>query len=159
MKKLIILRHAHAVHDGTADFKRSLTKEGEEEASAAGKTLKKNGLIPDMIISSPAERAAQTAKKVARKLDFPENRIVFDREVYSADEYDMLQILQHIDDSCKALMIVGHNPTLLHLAINLMRKPFDTLPPGGIIVIEFHKGLSWAELKNGSGKSAIELNF
>jgi len=159
MKKLIIVRHAHAVHDGTADFKRGLTKEGEAEASAAGKALKKDGIIPDMIISSPAERAAHTAKKVAHRLDFPENRIVFDREVYSADEYDMLRILQHIDDSCEVLMLVGHNPTLLHLAINLMRKPFDSLPPGGIIIIDFPKGMSWSELKNGSGQSAAELNF
>jgi phosphohistidine phosphatase SixA len=51
--------------------------------SAAGKTEKWH--YSDMIVSSPAERAAHTARKVAHKLDFPENRIVYDREVYSAD--------------------------------------------------------------------------
>ena len=64
MKKLIIVRHAHAVHDGSADFNRTLTREGQEEAVAAGKMLKKNELIPDMIISSPAARTVQTAKKL-----------------------------------------------------------------------------------------------
>ena len=159
MKKLIIVRHAHAVHDGSADFNRTLTREGQEEAVAAGKMLKKNELIPDMIISSPAARTVQTAKKIAHKLDFPEDRIVYDREVYSADEYDMLRIIQRVDDSCKILMLVGHNPTLLHLAINLVRKPIDSLPPGGIIVIDFPKEVSWPELKHGVAKSAAELNF
>lgn len=159
MKKLIIVRHAHAAHDGSADFKRSLTKEGQEEAATAGKILKKNGFIPDIMISSPAARAMQTAKKIAYKLDFPEDRIVYDREIYSADEYDMLRIIQHIDDSCKIALIVGHNPTLLHLAINLLRKPIDSLPPGGIIVIDFPEKKSWMELRNGSARSAAELNF
>ncbi len=158
MKKLIIVRHAHAVHDGTADFKRSLTEEGLEEAVQAGKILKKNDLIPDVIISSPAARAMQTTKKIAHKLDFPGDSIVYDREFYTADEDDMLRSIQHTDDSCKVLMVVGHNPTLLHLANNITGA-VESLPPGGIIVIEFPKGFSWSDVKPGSGASAFALNF
>jgi phosphohistidine phosphatase len=159
MKKLIIVRHAHAVHDGTADFKRSLTEDGLEEASHAGKLLKKNDILPDMIISSSAARAVQTAEKVAHKLDFPEESIVYDRELYTADEDDVLHMIQHINDSCNVLMIVGHNPAFQHLANNLASESIGSLPPGGIIVIEFTKGFSWSALKYGAGASASALNF
>lgn len=159
MKKLIIVRHAHAVHDGTADFKRILTGDGLEEAAQAGKILKKNDLLPDMILSSPAARAMQTAKKVAHKLDFPEDLIVYDREIYTADENDMLDIIQQVDDSCSTLMIVGHNPTFLHLANDLGPESIGSLPPGGIIVVEFQKGFSWSDIKSGSGVSISALNF
>ena len=112
-----------------------------------------------MIISSPANRAMQTAKRAAHKLDFPEDLIVYYRELYTADEDDMLDIIQQVDDSCKILMAVGHNPTLLHLANNLAPESISSLPPGGIIVIEFPKGFSWADIKHGSGVSISALNF
>ena len=159
MKKLIIVRHAHAVHDGTADFKRILTEDGLEEAAQAGKILKKNDLLPDMILSSPAARAMQTAKRAAHKMDFPEDLIIYDRELYTADEDDMLAIIHQVDDSCKILMTVGHNPTLLHLANNLAPESISSLPPGGVIVIEFPKGFSWSDIKAGSGISVSALNF
>lgn len=159
MKKLIIVRHAHAVHDGSADFKRSLTEDGQEEAAQAGKILKKNDLSPDILLSSPAARAMQTAKKVAHKLDFPEDSIVYDSELYTADEDDILDIIKQTEDSCKILMIVGHNPTLLHLANNLAPESIYSLPPGGIIVIEFPKGFSWSDITNRSGVSVSALNF
>ncbi len=159
MKKLIIVRHAHAVHDGTTDFKRSLTEDGLEEAVQAGKILKKNDLFPDMIISSPAVRAMQTAKKVAHKLDFTEDSIVYDSELYTADEDDILDIIQQTDDSCKVLMIVGHNPAFLHLANNLAPEAIGSLPPGGVIVIEFPKGFSWSDIKPGVSIAAYTLNF
>ena len=158
MRKLIIVRHAHAVHDGAADFKRNLTADGVEEAVQAGKLLKKHDLAPDIIISSPAARAMQTAKKIAHKLDFQEDSIVYDREFYTADEDDMLRIIQHTGDSCKVLMVVGHNPALLHLSNNLTGA-VESLPPGGIIVIEFPKGVSWSDVTPSSGASAFALNF
>jgi phosphohistidine phosphatase len=159
MRKLIIVRHAHAVHDGADDFSRNLTRDGLDEAAQAGKILKKNELSPDMIISSSAMRAMQTAKKIAHKLNFPEDSIVYDRKLYAADEDDMLRILKQVNDSHKILMVVGHNPALLHLASSIASKAIGFLPPGGIIVIEFPKGVSWSDIKPGSGASASALNF
>ena len=72
MKKLYIIRHAKSSWKDTAldDFKRPLSKRGRKDAPFMAKKLKQKGVMPDVIISSPATRAKTTAELIAKELNF-----------------------------------------------------------------------------------------
>mgnify|MGYP000386210191 CR=1 FL=1 len=60
--KLIIIRHAKAEGFAMNDSSRALTEKGMNQAKRVGEFLKKQGLVPDVTISSPYVRARQTAE-------------------------------------------------------------------------------------------------
>jgi len=80
MKKLYFVRHGESEFNkankwaGSSDT--PLTKDGHEQAKRTGKELKKQGLAFDIIISSPLERAHNTAKHIATELDYPHDKIL-----------------------------------------------------------------------------------
>lgn len=73
------MRHGESVFNrsgiwtGSADV--PLTEYGFKQAQKAGESLKQQGLKFDLILSSPLERAHQTAIEVAKKLDYPIEKI------------------------------------------------------------------------------------
>jgi phosphohistidine phosphatase len=70
--ELLIARHGDAVDLGgkiASDADRPLSKRGEEEAVAIGRSLLKLDLCPEVILSSPLTRARQTAKRIQKTLE------------------------------------------------------------------------------------------
>ena len=55
------LRHAEAESASKSDFDRKLTPKGLDQAERVGKFCLRNGLLPDLLITSPVVRARQTA--------------------------------------------------------------------------------------------------
>ena len=66
MRELFIMRHAKSSWDDPtlSDFERPLNRRGKEDAPLMGEHLKRLGIKPDLIVSSPAKRAKKTAKIV-----------------------------------------------------------------------------------------------
>ncbi|HVS20274.1 MAG TPA: histidine phosphatase family protein, partial [Pyrinomonadaceae bacterium] len=66
MKTLVLLRHAKSSwKDGSVkDFDRPLNQRGLKTAPLVGRLMRKRKLKPDLVLSSPAERARQTARLV-----------------------------------------------------------------------------------------------
>ena len=66
MKTLLLLRHAKSSWDDPTlqDFDRPLNKRGIEAAALVGKFMRKREVRPDLVLSSPAKRAAQTVALV-----------------------------------------------------------------------------------------------
>ena len=71
MKKLFLIRHAKSSHDDLKmkDIDRTLNNRGKEDAPMMGKILKEKGVKPDLIFSSPAVRALETAKFFSKELN------------------------------------------------------------------------------------------
>ncbi len=67
MKTIYLVHHAAAGKSKpkSPDRKRALSKKGRKEAIKMAKNLKKNGMLPDLLVSSPAKRAIQTARVFA----------------------------------------------------------------------------------------------
>lgn len=65
---LYFLRHADAEPDYADDHNRRLTTKGVEQADKVGKFCARNGLIPEVILSSPVIRARQTADAISKRL-------------------------------------------------------------------------------------------
>lgn len=131
MKRLIIMRHAKSdwADDSLKDFDRPLNERGQKAAPKMGVELKNKGVIPDLIISSPALRAKTTAELFAKENGYS-NEILFNDDFYFGDEDDIFEAIKQVDSSVNTLMIVAHNPTMesltSSLSINNDYLPFKT---------------------------------
>jgi phosphohistidine phosphatase len=116
MKRLTILRHAHAsdAAPGSQDFERPLSVNGEAQACAAAAALSKVS-PPDRLRVSPALRTRQTAM-IVRELAFPGLEAQFAPELYLASCEKLVLEVATTPSSCDHLMLVGHNPGLSELA-------------------------------------------
>jgi phosphohistidine phosphatase SixA len=115
-KHLILLRHASA-ESGTADRLRALSRGGEAEAAGLGEVLaglEVRGFRPQIVLSSPARRARETALRLARGLP-QAPRIEEDETLYLASPGQILARLQALPDREQQVLIVGHNPGLAEL--------------------------------------------
>lgn len=130
--EFILLRHAKAVDkpSGMRDFDRLLTGKGEDQADRIGRLLAHRNLHPDIIVSSPAARALQTAQRAAVGLGIPKKEIQTDPRIYEAGPMVLAEILATLETHMRP-MLVGHNPGFEQLAIHV-----GSLPSGW----EFPKG-------------------
>ncbi len=117
-----------------------------------GTVLKKRGILPDLILSSPANRAAMTARIMATRIDYPIEDVIYMESMYGADEQEMVEIVGQMDDGIDRLMLVGHNPGLTNLANTLGNDPVSNVPTSGIYSVRF-KMASWNGIRNRRGKT------
>jgi len=153
MKTLYIFRHAKSSwkHPELSDFERPLNKRGKHNAPFMGKFLKEIGVMPDLIISSPAKRAIATAKAVAKELDYPQNSIKKDDRIYDNILNSVLRVIREVEGDISKLMIFGHNPTFTELAEYLAAVEINNIPTAGVVCIDFEIE-SWSELAQDKGR-------
>lgn len=117
MRKLVLLRHASAEDGhGGPDFERALTDLGRREAQTMGRWLARQAIRPDRVVSSPAPRALDTAVLACRVLGIADE-VVTDATLYDCAPTTLLRRLAHLDG--KAVLVVGHNPSLEQVALHL----------------------------------------
>jgi phosphohistidine phosphatase len=121
MKRLTLVRHGNAAWKDSqaSDFDRPLTRRGQSESTVLGRLLARGHLTPDLLISSTAQRARQTAEIVARELALPANVLRFEESLYLAEAVQILQVARSPGPKLSHLMIVGHNPCISELARQL----------------------------------------
>jgi len=138
MKKLYIIRHAKSSwKDETLnDFDRPLNKRGKKDTPFMANILKQKGVFPDVIISSPAQRAKSTAQLIAKELNFTK-QIKYNETLYEADINDLFTAIQKIDEPCDIIFLIGHNPSLNMFAKSLVDLK-ENIPTCGIVEIEVH---------------------
>ena len=138
MHRLILFRHAHAesARNDQPDQERSLSSTGEAEARAAAAWLVEQGLAPERVVCSTAQRARQTLALVDAALGHPDTR--FDERIYEATPGGLIEVAEaHRDAGC--VMLVGHNPGFEQLAALLtsgQTGDYRGMPPAGIAVVE-----------------------
>ena len=156
MKRLLLCRHAKSSwQDGSlADIDRPLNKRGKQNAPEMGRRLRRLGLRPDLVISSPARRARHTAKLLAKECGVPRKKIHLIPEVYDSYPAKLLQLIQGLDNRWNTVLIVGHNPEVTILANLLADLGLDNVPTGGIVALDFEVG-AWSEV----GELEGALNF
>jgi phosphohistidine phosphatase len=149
VKRLWLLRHAKAVPAETApaDFTRQLAERGERDARRIGERLASGSHPPARILASPAARARRTAEIVTEVLGQPSGGLVFDERLYLAAAGTLAAAVMATTNDLESLLIVGHNPGLSELAIDLAPElPLDDLPTSGIVGIDIETA-SWSELR------------
>lgn len=119
MRRLILLRHGKAVPQGAApDFERSLEARGIDESRAVGRYLADEGIFPDLALISPAFRTRETWQAAA--LAFPQTGVTVEPELYLSSSDQVLNAIQTHGGGAQTLIVVGHNPSLHDLAVELV---------------------------------------
>jgi len=151
MKTLYILRHAKSSWDDAslADFDRPLNGRGERAAPFMGKLMKKTGLLPDVVLSSPAARAKSTARLAVRSADL-DAEIKFDDRIYEASPQSLRQVVSEVDNSNLSAMVVGHNPGIEGF-IRFLTGENESMPTAALAVIELDIK-KWDEVDTGCGE-------
>jgi len=120
MKRLTILRHAKAESPEKypGDSVRPLANRGEKDAALIADFMNLIDPPVDWILSSPALRAEQTARIVAKRIagDRP---LIFDEQIYEADAGLLLALLKAIPPEQEHVLLIGHNPSLESLVAGL----------------------------------------
>ena len=113
---LYLLRHAKSSWKDPEqrDFDRPLNGRGREAAPLVGRLIRKRKLRVDLLLSSPAARARQTAALVKESAGLSAE-LLFDERVYEADAARLLEVVTQSAEPAEALMLVGHNPGLEEL--------------------------------------------
>ena len=121
--ELLILRHGKSDWDvGSDDFHRPLKDRGKRAAQRMGVWLQQHELQPDLVVSSPAERAIVTAEKCCKAMAMGTDVIRKERQVYAASLNNLLQVLRDCPQQSRRIMLVGHNPGLEELLVFLVAE-------------------------------------
>jgi phosphohistidine phosphatase len=147
MKTIYLIRHAEAAakQNGLSDYQRPLTTGGVESVNKLGEYLNKASVRFDNIITSHAVRALQTAHGIAGKTDFPENKIVIEKSIYTSGIDSYLDIIFEQPDEMSNLAIIGHNPHITGLANYLMKEELFFLTPSAMVAMKFHTD-KWTDI-------------
>lgn len=154
MKTLYLVRHAKSSwkYPQLDDFERPLNKRGRKNAPFMGSILKELDVSPDLIVSSPANRAAMTARIIAAALDYPLEDICYSETMYEFGEKALIDVVKEIDDEVNQAMVVGHNPATNGLANYIGDQPIGNIPTCGVFCIELDIA-SWSNIKAHCGKA------
>ena len=160
MLNLMLLRHAKSslADTGQADLDRPLNERGKRSAVAVGRYMASNGLVPQLVLCSPARRTTETWGLAAGELTTtPE--ILVAAEIYdSGDGTALMECLRHKAGATQSVLLVGHNPSIGELAQTLigtgsykLRERLEKkYPTGALAVFSFDLG-NWQSLASGSG--------
>ena len=163
MITLSLLRHAKSswADARLKDLDRPLSDRGEKAAPRMGAYMAKLRIAPDLILCSPAERARQTLDLV---LPFLKGKpeVLYEEALYLASPATMLKRLHKLPARVRHAMIVGHDPGMHTLALELagtgaeaeMQALAEKFPTAGLAVIEFGVP-NWPKVKPGGGRLAF----
>src|SRR5690606_11668506 len=160
-KDLFLIRHAHAVHSSNIrDFDRSLSEKGFSEGFKMAQEFKRYTAVPDLIITSPARRALQTASLFAEAFHLTTHQIQPENMIYEADVSSLLSIINHVSDEVQTITLFGHNPGITLFAGYLSGNLIGHIATAGIVHIHFETIDSWKFVSQGLGeiKWAAEPN-
>lgn len=144
-RRLVLIRHAKSDWGtpGQPDFERSLNDRGRRDAPVMGARLKSNGFMPDLIIASPAVRAATTAKLIADAVGYDKENIRWVERLYHcpAHVFDEVLVSEDIADDVKTIFMVAHNPGITYFANDTVATlNVDNMPTCATVGIGFTAG-------------------
>ena len=147
MKTLYIVRHAKSSWSfpELSDEERPLLEKGKKRTRKIINYLQEKDVSVDLIISSHAVRALETARIIAHGIGYPIDNIRISQQVYFAGADQLYDQFFDLNDSIQSLMIVGHNPAFTNFANHFLDKKIDWLPTSGVVSITFDTNI-WVNL-------------
>jgi len=149
MKKLLLVRHAKAEKDTTMkDFDRPLKYIGIQDAAFMAERLKEEGVVPQLVVTSPALRTKTTAEIFADHFALTDPKQ--EKSIYEASTKALLSVINDLPAEHDFIALVGHNPGIAQVLYYLtgQAKEVNTC---AVAVIEFETNF-WEEITGDSGK-------
>ena len=165
MLTLSLLRHAKSSWNNPAipDLDRPLATRGVVDAPLMGRAMTERGIDSDLVLCSSARRTRDTLALVLPELKV-EPKVVYDDALYHASAAEMLEMMRAVPPGASRLMLVGHNPEIHALALDLVGsgpklyrdKLRDKYPTAGLVVVNFTSG-AWQSVTVNSGELKLFL--
>ena len=153
MKNLYLTRHAKSSwnNPGLADIDRPLNGRGKKAAPLMGKLISERGEKPELLISSPANRAFSTAKAFAKEMGYAETDIIVNPAIYGVGAQQLLNLVKDFDDLYNSIMLFGHNPTFTSFGNMVSGENIVNVVTCGVVRIDFEFS-SWKNIDFNSGR-------
>jgi phosphohistidine phosphatase len=153
VKTLFLLRHAKSSRKDQSlpDFERPLNGRGKQAAEKIGRYLKRELIVPELVLSSPAARARETIERVAKAAKWSVE-VRFDQRIYEAGGLRLLEVISQIENERKAVLLVGHNPGIEELLM-LLAGESKKVPTGALMKLEL-KSSKWTTAADKRAKLA-----
>ncbi|HER08964.1 MAG TPA: histidine phosphatase family protein [Bacteroides sp.] len=136
-RKLFIIRHGKSSweEEGLDDIDRPLADRGIRNADTMAHRLRESGDVPELIFTSPANRALNTAMIMARVWGLPAASLEVHDALYMAYESDIDAVVGMAPDPVRGLAIFGHNPSFTLYANRFLDTTLDNLPTAGVVIV------------------------
>ena len=143
MKTLYLLRHAKSSRkdESLPDFERPLNRRGKQATEKIGRYLRKELIVPELILSSPAVRARETIERVSKAAKW-KVEVRYDQRIYEAGGLRLLEVVSQLENDRKTALLVGHNPGLEEFLL-LLTGEMQRLPTAALVRLEI-KSSKWA---------------
>jgi phosphohistidine phosphatase len=150
MKTLLLIRHAKSSWDspGANDFDRPLNERGQRNAPDMAQRLARKEIKLDLMLSSPAVRAKQTAILFAQGLGYDSNKIQYVDGLYLAGLRELLMAIGTAAPEADTIAIVGHNPGITEFANTLTSVRIDNMPTASVFAVQSDCS-QWREFVHG----------
>lgn len=150
MKTLFLIRHAKSSWSDVtaADFDRKLNDRGLRDAPVMAERLLKRSGKPDVLVSSPAKRAAKTARIFAKTMKLPKDEIIYIDELYLAAPENFSNVVSWLKNDFDTAAIFSHNPGITDYANSLCPGVFiDNMPTCSIFSVSASVN-NWQDFAN-----------
>jgi phosphohistidine phosphatase len=159
LKRLYLLRHAKSSWDdpSLSDIDRPLAPRGVAAAPMMAEAMESEGLLPELVICSPARRTRETWDRIGSCLAFePPSRL--DERLYLASPGELIAVIQEQPDELGSVMLIGHNPGMEAITMGLsgsgeqpdLDRALTKFPTGALAAIDLDVEC-WADVSGASG--------
>lgn len=137
MKILLLMRHGKSSWKDSKhgeDKRRPLNKKGEKDAQKMMELVKEKDLFPQVILTSTALRARNTANIFLDHCDGEIHFIALDN-LYMAEPPVIREVLRSVPDQMERVLVIGHNPGMECL-LQELTGAVESLSPGSMAYLE-----------------------
>ncbi|WP_417363438.1 SixA phosphatase family protein [Galbibacter sp.] len=150
MKEIILVRHAKSSWDVICptEKERPLTQKGIKEAEKMSKYLSQKIKVPELIYSSSANRALETAMIFMRGLNVDPKVVRVSEELYCFPAEPIIEFIRNLDEDYDRVMIFGHNSGFTTISNTFGDRNIGGVPTSGVVQIIFDVS-SWKQIDQG----------
>jgi phosphohistidine phosphatase len=126
-RRLYLLRHAKSSCDQPRqpDHERPLADRGGEAVKVLARHMQRHRIEPERLLCSSARRTRETLAGV-----LPGRVALIEPELFLAGHEQLLARLRQVEPEVRSVMVIGHNPALQMLILNLAGGESPERPPG-----------------------------
>ena len=155
MKIITLVRHGKSSWEfNVSDRERPLKQRGLNDANLVSKYFKNNGIMPDFVYSSPANRALSTCRIFLKNLEISKGKLEIVENLYDFGGHQVIDFLKNLSENYNNVMIFGHNHAFTSICNIFGDHYIDNLPTSGLVTIKFDVD-HWEAIDNGHSSLII----
>ena len=154
-KTLYLLRHAKSSWDdpSLADRDRPLAPRGRRASKTIAGYLQRQAITPSLVLCSSSRRTRETLEQISAALGKGAD-VRIEESLYATSATRLLKRLRTVDSRVSSVMMIGHDPAIKELALNLagsgrqLERLREKFPTGALATLAFRG--SWSDLRRGT---------